>query len=83
MDARKPTPRHILIKRPKVKDKERILEQQESPDWCGLSAGLQTKGSLVPFPDRSHAWFMGHVLSEGGRGDMRDNHTLYDIFLPL
>ena len=26
MDAKKPTPRHIIIKMPKVKDKERILE---------------------------------------------------------
>ena len=26
MDAKRPTPRHILIKMPKVKDKERILE---------------------------------------------------------
>ena len=26
MDAKKPTPRHIMIKMPKVKDKERILK---------------------------------------------------------
>ena len=26
MDAERPTPRHIIIKMPKVKDKERILE---------------------------------------------------------
>ena len=26
MDAKRPTPRHIIIKMPKVKDKERILE---------------------------------------------------------
>ena len=26
MDAKRPTPRHIKIKRPKVKDKERILK---------------------------------------------------------
>ena len=26
MDAKKPAPRHIIIKRPKVKDKERILK---------------------------------------------------------
>ena len=25
MDAKRPTPRHIIIKMPKVKDKERIL----------------------------------------------------------
>ena len=27
----------------------------------GLSAGLQTKGSLVPFPVRAHAWVGGQV----------------------
>ena len=26
MDSRRPTPRHIIIKMPKVKDKERILK---------------------------------------------------------
>ena len=26
MDAKKPTPRHIIVKRPKVKDKERLLK---------------------------------------------------------
>ena len=26
MDAKRPTPRHIIIKRPKIKDKERILK---------------------------------------------------------
>ena len=26
MDAKRPTPRHIMIKMPKVKDKERILK---------------------------------------------------------
>ena len=27
MDAKRPTPRHIIIKMPKVKDKERILKE--------------------------------------------------------
>ena len=26
MDAKRPAPRHIIIKRPKVKDKERLLK---------------------------------------------------------
>ena len=26
MDAKRPTPRHIIIKMPKVKDKERIIK---------------------------------------------------------
>ena len=42
----------------------------------GLSAGLRTKGSLVQFPVRAHAWVVGQVPS---RGRMRGNHTL--IFL--
>ena len=39
----------------------------------GLSAGLQTKGSLVHFPVRAHAWLVGQVPS---RGCTRGNHTL-------
>ena len=29
MDAKMPTPRHIIIKMPKFKDKERILKKQD------------------------------------------------------
>ena len=29
MDAKRPTPRHIIIKTPKVKDKERLLKARE------------------------------------------------------
>ena len=29
MDAKRPTPRHIIIKRPQVKDKERPLKARE------------------------------------------------------
>ena len=39
----------------------------------GLSAGLQTKGSLVLFPVRAHAWFVGQVPC--GR-PTRGNHIL-------
>ena len=39
----------------------------------GLSAALQTKGSLVWFPVRSHAWVVCPVSS---RGHVRGNHTL-------
>ena len=31
----------------------------------GLSASLRTKGSLVRFPVRAHAWVVGQVPSEG------------------
>ena len=39
----------------------------------GLSASLRTKGSLVRFPVRAHAWVAGPVPS---RGHVRGNHTL-------
>ena len=29
MDAKRPTPKHIIVKRPKVKDKERLLKERE------------------------------------------------------
>ena len=29
MDAKRPTPRHIIIKRPKVKDKARLLKAKK------------------------------------------------------
>ena len=47
----------------------------------GLSAGLQTKGLLVQFPVRAHAWIAGQVPS---RGRVRVNHTLMflSLFLP-
>ena len=44
----------------------------------GLSAGLQTKGLLVRFPVRAHAWVVGQVPS---KGCMRGNHML--LFLSL
>ena len=34
MDAKKPTPRHIIIKMPNVKDKERLLKARENY-WKG------------------------------------------------
>ena len=36
MYAKRPTARHIISKRPKVKDKERILKVARGPGWCGL-----------------------------------------------
>ena len=44
----------------------------------GLSGGLQTKGSLVQFPVRAHAWVVGQIPN---MGHTRDNHTL--MFLSL
>ena len=44
----------------------------------GLSASLRSKGSLVLFPVRTHAWVVSQAPS-GGR--TRGNHTL--MFLSL
>ena len=50
MNPERPTPRHIIIKMPKVKDKESILKVAREP-WLvwlsGLSACLLTEGLLV------------------------------------
>ena len=36
-------------------------------EWLsGLSASLRTKGSLVQFPIRAHAWVSGQVGPPGG-----------------
>ena len=35
MDAKRPTPRHIIIKRPKVKGKERLLKAREKKLFTG------------------------------------------------
>ena len=44
----------------------------------GLSASLRSRGLLVQFPVRAHAWVAGQVPS---RGCVRGNHTL--MFLSL
>ena len=48
MDAKRPTPRHIIIKRPKVKDKERILkvskEKKLITSWLPDGRGLEENG---------------------------------------
>ena len=46
----------------------------------GLNAGLQTKGSLVRFPIRAHAWVAGQTPS---REHARGNHTLMFLSLSL
>ena len=44
MDARRPTPRHIVIKRPKAKDKEKLLkaarEKKLVTRWLADGEGL-------------------------------------------
>ena len=54
-----------------------IVSRMETDPWLvwlsGLSASLQTKGLLVQFPVRPHAWVAGQVPS---RVCERGNHTL-------
>ena len=58
-----------------------IIKKKKDP-WLvrlsGLSTGLQTKGLLVRYPVKAHAWVVGQVPSWG---HMRVNHT--SIFLSL
>ena len=48
MDAKRPTPRHIIIKRPKVKDKERLLkaarEKKLVTKWLSDGRGVWGNG---------------------------------------
>ena len=43
----------------------------------GLSASLQTKGLLVQYPVRAHAWVTGQVP----RGCVGSNHILVFLYL--
>ena len=40
MDAKRPTPRQIIIKMPKVKDKERILKAAREKQLVTYTGGL-------------------------------------------
>ena len=64
------------------KDKKKSFLKGRDLPWLvwlsGLSAGLQTKGSLVRFPVRAHAWIVGQAPS---RGLVRGNHK--SVFLSL
>ena len=51
MDAKRPTPRHIIIKRPKVKDKERILKaasEKQLVTYRGVPIRLSADFSKEP-----------------------------------
>ena len=54
------------------------IKNIQSPGWC--LNGLRTKGSLVQFPVRAHAWVSGQVPS---RGRLRGNHSLMFLSLPF
>ena len=61
----------------KIKKKIKILFALASvAQWT--ERGLQTKGSLVRFPVKAHAWVVGQLPS---RRHVRSNHTL--MFLSL
>ena len=49
MDAKRPTPRHIIIKMSKVKDKERFLKaarEKELVTYRGVPIRLSAEGTL-------------------------------------
>ena len=54
-------------------------KKSNSPGWfIGLSTGMWTKGSLVRFPARTHAWVVSQVSSWGrvrGNQSMLYSHT--------
>ena len=55
MDAKRATPRHIIIKRPKVKDKERILKaarEKQVVTYKGAPIRLSVYSSKETLQDR-------------------------------
>ena len=48
-DAKRPTSRHIIIKRPRVKDKERLLKAREKKllQGCQMGVGRGRMGEEV------------------------------------
>ena len=46
MDAKRPTPKHIVIKMPKVKDKEGILKaaREKQATLAGMAQWIESKG---------------------------------------
>ena len=55
MDAKRPIPRHIIIKRPKVKDKERILKaarEKKLVTYRGVPMGLSADSSKETLQSR-------------------------------
>ena len=62
------------------------LENRNTKPWLvwlsGLSAGPRTKGLLIQFPVRTHAWVAGQDPS---LGYVRGNHTslFFSLLSPL
>ena len=52
--------------------------------WCGLHAGLRTKGSPGRFPVRAHGWAEDLVSSwERARGNQLVSLSYIDVPIPL
>ena len=62
------------------------LYKRQHQSWLvwlsGLSAGLQTKGSLVQFPVSTQAWVVGQVPSRGRTGGNQTS-MFPSVFLSL
>ena len=57
MDAKRPTPRHVIIKMPKVKDKERILKaarEKGTVTYKGAAIRLSADFSKETLQARRH-----------------------------
>ena len=64
MDAKRPTPRHTIIKLPKIKDKERILketEEKETVTFKGVPVRLSADFSKETFQAR-RGWKVFQVM---------------------
>ena len=85
MDAKRPTPRHIITKKPTVKEKEKLLKAREKAlagvaQWTERGPVNQRVTSSIPSQGTclgcSQDW--GRRLGEQARG----NHTLMFLSLP-
>ena len=68
-----------LVSRMQKFDNKTLISKIISPGWCGLSTGLWTKMSLVPFPVRAQAWIEGQ---DPCRGRARGNWLMF-LSLPF
>ena len=60
-------------------------ELQISPRWwlSGLSTSLRTKGLLVRFPVKAHAWVAGQVRSPVGGATEATTHLKFLSLIPF
>ena len=77
MDAKRLTPRHIIIKRPKVKDKKRLLKEKRSqlPDGCqmgGECGRMSEEVRRVKSTNRQLQNSHGDVKYSTGNGEAKE-----------